>query len=308
MRLPIRLVVGLCLSSLLATVPAVAKDATAPPGYDEELRQVWDLLDHKQYPAAITALERLDQLAGGRCGDCLLYLAEAHGGAGHRGEAAGAARRAIPLVSDPERLAYAYSSLGFALVDKDAGPNQLAEAEAAVRKTLELDGEGRFQSWGLHTLGWILFHRQHYDDLVAVGREYLESHPEGPDEALARSLICVGRNVGNIPGPEPEVAKPAESVGKSAVIPPVSLYRPSPGYTDGAREARIEGTVVVRAVLDTEGCVVNSDILQSLDPELDQRVLDTLRYWAFRPASFEGRPVKVSYSLTVNFKRSADAP
>jgi tetratricopeptide (TPR) repeat protein len=307
MRLPIRLVVGLCLFSLLATVPAVAKDATAPPGYDEELRQVWDLLDHKQYPAAITALERLDQLAGEQCGDCLLYLAGAHAGLGHRAEAARAARRAIPLVSDPERLAYAYSSLGFALADKDAGPNQLAEAEAAVRKTLELDGEARFQSWGLHTLGWILFHRQHYDDLVAVGREYLESHPEGPDEALARSLICVGRNLGNIPGPDPEAAK-AERVGQSAVTPPQPLYRPSPGYTDGAWEARIEGTLIAQAIIDTEGCVVNSKILRSLDPELDQRVLDTLRYWVFRPSSLEGRPVKVFSSLAVNFKRPPDAP
>jgi TonB family protein len=308
MRYPIRLIVGLWLFSLLATVPAVAKDATAPHGYDEELRQVWDLLDHKQYPAAILALERLDQLAGGRCGDCLLYLAQAHAGAGHLAETGAAARRAIPLLNDRERLAYAYSSLTFSLLDEKAKPGQLAEAETAIRRALELDGEARFQQWGLQALGWILFQRQHYDDMVAVGREYLESHPEGPDEEMARRLVCVGRNIGNIPGPEPAVATPGESAGKGEVTRPRPLYRPSPGYTDNAWEARLTGTVVVRAIIDTEGCVVSSDILQSLDPELDQRVLDTLRYWAFRPASFEGRPVKVSYSLTVNFKRSADAP
>ena len=77
MRHPIGLALWLCLMPLVATGPAFGGDATAPPSHDEELRQAWSLLQGKQYKPAIAAFERLDQLAGGRCGDCQVYLAEA---------------------------------------------------------------------------------------------------------------------------------------------------------------------------------------------------------------------------------------
>ena len=244
---------------------------------------------------------------GGSCESCLILLSNAYTNAGVRPEAAAAARRAIDLMRDPEPLlAYANGALAFSLLDPKARPSELAEAEKAIRRTLELDKSPALQHWGLGTLNWVLFHRQHYDDMVATGREYLENHPSGPDEEIARKMICVGRNLGNIPGPE-ESHGPAEHVG-GTVHRPQPLYRPSPGYTESARDAGIEGTVIVNAILDTEGCVVSSTIVKSLDPDLDQSVLDTLRYWAFKPANLEGQPVEVHYSLTVNFKRDSAAP
>jgi TonB family protein len=295
----------LCISGLLATAPAVAKDATARAGYDEELRQASALLQQKQYKAAISALERLDQLAGGSCENCLVALSNAYTGAGERPEGAAAARRAIDLVNDPQPLAYANAALAFSLLDPKARPRQLAEAETAIRRTLELDKDPSLQRWSLGTLKWILFQRQHYDDMVAAGREYLENHPSGPDEDIARQLICVGRNLGNIPGPESPL--PARRVGE-AVQRPQPLYRPAPGYTQNAKDAGVEGMLIVEAILDSEGCVVKTKILKSLDPDLDQHVQDTLRYWAFQPATLEGQPVEVYYSLTVNFKMDSAAP
>jgi TonB family protein len=300
-----RFSLSLLLLALLMGAPALAKDASAPAGYDEEMRQISLLLNQKQDRAAIAALERLDQLSGGSCGNCLVALASTSARVGERPAAAATARRAIDRVSDPDQLAYAYATLGFSLLDSKAGPRELAEAETALRRTLELDKRAWLQSWGLKTLDWILFHRQHYDDMVALGREYLDNHPGGPDEDVARSMICIGRNLGNIPGPETHV--PAESRGQK-VLRPTPLYNPKPGYTQDALDAGIEGTMIVEATLDTEGCVVNTDILQGLDPDLDQHVLDILRYWAFRPATLAGEPVKVHYSLTLNFRKEPKAP
>jgi TonB family protein len=296
----------LCISCLLATVPAVAKDATVVAGYDEELRQATALLHQKQYKAAISALERLDQLTGGSCESCIILLSNAYTNAGERPEAAAAARRAIDLMRDPEPLlAYANGALAFSLLDPKARPSELAEAEKAIRRTLELDKSPALQHWGLGTLKWILFQRQHYDDMVVAGREYLENHPSGPDEDIARQLICVGRNLGNIPGPESPL--PARRVGQ-AVQRPQPLYRPAPGYTQSAKDAGVEGILIVEAILDSEGCVVKTKIVKSLDPDLDQHVQDTVRYWAFQPATLEGQPVEVYYSLTVNFKMDSAAP
>jgi TonB family protein len=100
--------------------------------------------------------------------------------------------------------------------------------------------------------------------------------------------------------PAAEAASPLR-VGEG-VSRPEKISGPPPFYTEIARKAGVQGTVIVEAIIDEHGNVTNARILQSLPLGLDQVTLDAVKTWKFKPALFEGRPVKVYYTLTVNFK------
>jgi TonB family protein len=87
-----------------------------------------------------------------------------------------------------------------------------------------------------------------------------------------------------------------------AVIRPVLLDKIEPQYTETARRVRLEGTVLVQAVIDEQGRVVDVKILKPLPMGLDKAGVDAVSRWRFQPATLYGRPVKVYYSLTVNFR------
>ncbi len=294
---PVRLGFLLAILALVPALPALGGDATVPPTHDEELREAWALIARQEYRPAVAYLERVDQLAGGQCAECQLWLAEAHSHLGERREAAAAARAAVARLGNPAQTAWASALLGYSLIDPKAPPGELAEAEAAVRRAVELGGPG-LQSWGHQALGWIFLRREHYEDAVIEGRAYLEDHPAGEDAEIERRIVCAARSLGHIPPPELEPL-PGGPHGK--VNRPQPVFRPKPGYTEATFAARLRGTVVAHMVIDSEGCVGNVELKTSLDPDLDQGVLDTLRYWTFRPATLDGHPVSVYFTLTVNF-------
>jgi protein TonB len=87
-----------------------------------------------------------------------------------------------------------------------------------------------------------------------------------------------------------------------AVTRPVIIDRVEPQYTETARRVRLEGTVIVQAVIDEQGRVVDVKVLKNLPMGLDQAAVDAVSRWRFKPATLHGRPVKVYYSLTVVFR------
>ena len=80
------------------------------------------------------------------------------------------------------------------------------------------------------------------------------------------------------------------------------LLAPSPVYPGPARKAGAHGVVILEAVIDQDGCVTAPHVLKRLTLDLDKAAVDALRKWAFAPATLEGRPVKVYYTLTVTFQ------
>jgi protein TonB len=86
------------------------------------------------------------------------------------------------------------------------------------------------------------------------------------------------------------------------VEPPVALYRVQPGYTEPARRVRLEGVVVVEAILDVEGRVTDVRVLKPLGMGLSEAAVDAVAQWRFRPATVNGRPVSVYFTLTVKFE------
>lgn len=74
-----------------------------------------------------------------------------------------------------------------------------------------------------------------------------------------------------------------------------------PHYTEMARRARLQGTVIVSAVIDVDGRVYDIQVLKRLGMGLDAEAATAVAQWRFTPATLNGRPVKVLYTLTVNF-------
>jgi len=85
------------------------------------------------------------------------------------------------------------------------------------------------------------------------------------------------------------------------VLAPKIVSRIEPRYTEAARNARIQGIVIVEAIIDPQGNVTDARILKPLGFGLDQQALAAIREWKFRPGTLNGQPISVYFNLTINF-------
>jgi periplasmic protein TonB len=67
-----------------------------------------------------------------------------------------------------------------------------------------------------------------------------------------------------------------------------------------AKEAGIQGIVVLDVVVDREGRVSNIEVIKSI-PELDQAAIDAVQQWEFERTDIKGKAVSVRMTVTVNF-------
>lgn len=75
------------------------------------------------------------------------------------------------------------------------------------------------------------------------------------------------------------------------IRPALPVYGPTPSASLSELPDRKPGNVIVEIAIDEQGKVVQSRILQSLGPEIDQRVLAALTEWRFTPATRNGRAI-----------------
>jgi TonB family protein len=106
-------------------------------------------------------------------------------------------------------------------------------------------------------------------------------------------------------GPD-DTPPPGVYLPGNGVTMPRILRQASPAYTASARRARIEGPIILRAIVETDGTVSNIEVVQSLDRTsgLDAAALVALRQWRFAPGEREGQPVRVLIRVTMNFALS----
>ena len=103
-----------------------------------------------------------------------------------------------------------------------------------------------------------------------------------------------------LPEPPPVPQRGPMQVG-GEVKAPVRVSGPDPRYPEAARRARIEGTVVVEAIVNRQGLVEQARVTRSLGWGLDEAAMDAIEQWRFVPATLAGDPVDVYYLLRVNF-------
>jgi len=99
----------------------------------------------------------------------------------------------------------------------------------------------------------------------------------------------------------PEVPQ-ALRVG-SSIREPMKVKHVSPLYPDLAKQARIEGTVVLECTINEQGQVTEVRVLRGI-PLLDAAAVEAVRQWVYSPTLLEGVPVPVIMTVTVHFKLS----
>ena len=75
----------------------------------------------------------------------------------------------------------------------------------------------------------------------------------------------------------------------------------APEYPRMARDAMIQGIVIIQATIGADGRVVDAEVLRPI-PFLSQAALDAVRQWRFTPPQLNGEPIAVIMTVTVNFK------
>jgi TonB family protein len=111
--------------------------------------------------------------------------------------------------------------------------------------------------------------------------------------------------------PEDGTSSPAPGAGTGSapgpVTAPIKIKDVRPVYPAEAKEARVQGLVILTATITEEGYVVNPRVLRSV-PMLDQAALDAVTQWVYRPGTLNGRPITTTLTITVNFVQPNPVP
>ncbi len=87
----------------------------------------------------------------------------------------------------------------------------------------------------------------------------------------------------------------------STVTRPQAIQKFSPEYSEEARAAELEGTVLIVAVIATDGTARDLHLIRSLGLGLDEKALEAVQRWRFAPGTLDGRPVSLPATIDVDF-------
>ena len=89
----------------------------------------------------------------------------------------------------------------------------------------------------------------------------------------------------------------------NGVVSPIPIYQPKPKYTADAMRAKVQGTVIMSAVVLPDGTVTDIHVTRSLDQSfgLDEEAKKTAAQWRFRPGTRLGQPVAVRIQIELDF-------
>jgi TonB family protein len=86
------------------------------------------------------------------------------------------------------------------------------------------------------------------------------------------------------------------------VSAPQLVFKVEPEYSEEARKAKFQGTVVLYVVVDEKGNPRDLKVVRPLGLGLDQKAIEAVQKWRFKPGLKDGRPVAVSAQIEVNFR------
>ncbi len=86
------------------------------------------------------------------------------------------------------------------------------------------------------------------------------------------------------------------------VSSPVLISKIEPEYSEEARKAKFSGVVRLSIIIDENGIPVDIQVTGPLGLGLDEKAVEAVQHWRFRPGMKNGRPVKVRASVEVTFR------
>jgi TonB family protein len=84
--------------------------------------------------------------------------------------------------------------------------------------------------------------------------------------------------------------------------PPRIVKKVDPEYTEQARSARLEGSVLLSGVLQENGRLIDIHVEKGIGSGLDEKAVECVRRWQFEPATRDGAPVSTPVRIQVTFR------
>ena len=110
----------------------------------------------------------------------------------------------------------------------------------------------------------------------------------------------IGGIISSTPVAVPKVATPQRVRVSAGVTSGLLIRKVNPVYPPLARQARISGTVVLRAVISKDGSIENLQLISG-HPMLAPAAIDAVKQWKYKPYLLNGEPVEVDTEVQVNF-------
>ena len=113
--------------------------------------------------------------------------------------------------------------------------------------------------------------------------------------------IGAGHGTGSGPGSGGGYGGGIMSVG-GGVSAPVIVHSVEPEFTQEARSANFQGAVSIQLIVDAQGNPQNVRLVRHLGMGLDEKAIDAVRQYRFKPALYQGHPVAVQIVINVDFR------
>jgi periplasmic protein TonB len=114
----------------------------------------------------------------------------------------------------------------------------------------------------------------------------------------------IGGIISSTPVTVPKVAAPTRVRVSSGVTQGLLVRKVEPSYPQMAKIARVQGAVVLSALIGKDGVIQNLHVVSTASPLLNQSALEAVKQWRYRPYILNGEPVEVDTTITVNFTLS----
>lgn len=149
------------------------------------------------------------------------------------------------------------------------------------------------------------------NEMVLFQNRYLPKvvRVNGYDKPLLDIRILLLKGIASSPGSEfqppanaMQVRYKPRIVGKKGVTEVHILHNVTPVYPYEAKQHRVEGLVLIKAVLGTDGRLGNLALISAPDPSLAEAAASSAMQWEFSPYLVDGQPVELVFTIQVSFR------
>lgn len=131
------------------------------------------------------------------------------------------------------------------------------------------------------------------DAIDHIRPEFRRADDDTPDTEIYRVSQAEFRRAG--------VNAAVSSDTTDKVLRPRPTYTPEPEFSEQARHAKYQGTVVLGIIIDKAGKISRIRLERPLGMGLDENAMEGVKRWRFNPATRNGEPVAVAMSIEVSF-------
>ncbi len=244
------------------------------------IKSARDAARHANFAAADTLYAQAAALGDKpEIGPALLYLGIRALGAGDRLAAQGFFERILHIDAKGPQAGPALTWLATMRTDDPGAAESLFKQALALESPTSLDSVETLRKYST------LLRRQ--------GRH---------EEAADLDLRARDAQTGTRADPQAEALPPGVFRAGNGVTPPALLSKVEPQYTEGARAGKVQGTAMLMVDIGPDGIARNYQVVRSLEPGLDQKAIDAVQQWRFRPGKKDDTPVTVRAMIEVNFR------